>query len=124
MKPVFCREAKYHNMMFLAEYPDAQVEVCTRCGEKYVFNKDKKTGRIDNSYYYDVHARDYLQPFGDTMGDYIKEYGVEAYENSIKQRDDHADKMITRSTRKERKGYLKEKKKWLLNDKLSNGFYT
>ena len=56
---------------------EAQVEVCEFCGKKLIYNKEKTTGRVDNSQYLRDHIRDTVQPYGATHGLYMEIYGRE-----------------------------------------------
>ena len=68
----FCEDTdNFHRMKVKMESAEANVEYCERCKEVFIFKKSKH-GRIDNEYYREVHARDYIQPDNKL---FTREYG-------------------------------------------------
>jgi hypothetical protein len=66
---------------------EAHVCVCSSCGRKLIFHKDKKTGRIDSRRYYESHFREFLQPYGWQKDLFVRVYGTANPEAMRKQLD-------------------------------------
>lgn len=94
-----CRKNIFCDFTLSRDLPDAQVEVCTKCGKKVVYFKDIRTGRIDNKKYLRDHIRDTVQPFGRTRKLFLMIYG----ENPIKS---------MQKSMRERKSKAKMRQEW------------
>lgn len=84
-----CPKATLCDFKVIGDYPDAQVEICVRCGKKVVYNKEitefrgdengqtvvVRGTRTDNHKYLRDHARDFLQPHGKTRKLFLQVYG-------------------------------------------------
>jgi hypothetical protein len=91
MTPFNCKGRDYCQFKAVLVNDEAQVEVCTKCGRKVIYNKDE-TGRMDNTQYLKDHIRDFCQPFGATREEYIHIYGHEAQQRSVRLKAEHARK--------------------------------
>lgn len=117
----------YHLPQVIHEYEDCIVEACMRCGQRFTFYKNKITGRLQDygwqkleledavyhikvhgDNYAEVHARDFLQPYGATKMDYIQEYGYEAYESSLASHKKVVDTEFAKADNKEKQNAIQE----------------
>lgn len=87
-----CPKEKLHRFRVLKDAKDAQVEECEACGEKKIYRKDPKTGRIDNRAYVKDHLRDLAQPFGKTGKVFEELYG----KGELKQMSDTIEQTLKR----------------------------
>ena len=99
-----CKKGRYTLCDFeiIGNYPDAQVEICTNCGKKVIYNK--RDGLLDNRKYLKDHIRHTLQPHGRTRELFMKVYGQKAidYEKQFhyKQKDTRTKDEVVRDIQK------------------------
>lgn len=84
-----CRIAILCSFKVTGDHPDAQVEICTYCGKKVIYQKEitkfeqdengrtiiERGSRVDNAKYLRDHKRDFVQPHGRTRKLFLKLYG-------------------------------------------------
>lgn len=94
-----------------------------RCGQRFTFYKNRVTERLQDygwqeldgvhikvhgDNYAEVHARDFLQPYGATKMDYIQEYGYEAYERSLAAHQKDAESKLAKADNTEKQNAIQE----------------
>ena len=100
-----CRKNILCNFEKEKDFPDAIVEVCTFCGKRVVYYKNKN-GKIDNEKYLEDHKRDFLQPYGKDRQLFIKIWGYEGIETAKK----FLEKQVPKSKRYDVRADLRERR--------------
>lgn len=81
MKNYGCLGGLPHDYKPLEEYAEAKKELCSICGHKVTWKKDKQ-GRVDNVKYLEAHARNFAQPTGPTAEIYYACWHPDIYDQN------------------------------------------
>ena len=63
----------YHKYVIVKDHPDYVSEVCVKCSDRVGYNK--VAGSYDDKKWARAHFREFLQPIGKMIEEYVREYG-------------------------------------------------